>query len=308
MGDHHAAVAHPPLDRQRARVPRRQPGWASAGRAARRGRHRHHRRRPGQSLFRRPREPDQLVHRGLERQRQHLAQEPARGAELVGRPAVVHRRQRADLGRLRQHDLPRLPRDPRRHVHLLQPGLDRPGRPRRRPGLAERVGQFPESSGERHHVRADALRQGEAQPLLPVQRRRPHANDDRARGARAANGNQVLQRCAPGLAGRRRAGSRLPGCRHGFGRQRLRGLDRHRGQQRLLLGLDRSGDDLDSTGEGRTPLHRTRPSSSGPKRARRARLRSAGTRPTRSASPTRSRAGATIRRAQPRSSGGATRA
>ena len=189
-----AEVVDPPLDRQRARVPRRQPGRPAPRRSSGRRRHRHRRRRPGLPLLRRPRGARQPRHLGLERRRQHVAQEPAGRPERRRRPPVVRDRQRPDdLGR-RQHDLHGLPRDGRRHVHLLEPRLDRPDRPGRRARLAERFREGAAPARRGRDLRPAALRPEVPQPVLRLQRGRPRARDDRPRGARPADGDPVPQR------------------------------------------------------------------------------------------------------------------
>ena len=252
----------PPLDRQRARVPHRQPRRPAARRAARRRRHRHRGRRPGVPLLRRPRGSRQPRHCRLERRRQHLAQEPGRRAERRRRPPVVRRRQRHHRDRRRQHRLPRLPRKRGRYLHLLEPRLDRLERPGRRPRLAERLGQRAEAARGRRDVRADPLRQADAEPLLRLQRGQARPPHDRPRQARPAHRDRLPQRDAARLAGRRRARPPLPGVRDRRGRERLRRLDRHQRQRRLLLVLDRQGRELDDAGSrehlagqhGRVPL------------------------------------------------------
>ena len=194
LGHHDAELLHPPLDRQRARVPCRQPGRPAPRCRPGRRRHRHRRRRSGQPLLRRPRVARQPRHLGLERRRQHVAEEPAGRAERRRRPAVVRDRQRPDDHGRGQHRLPRLPRDRGRHVHLLEPRLDRHDRPGRRSRLAERIGEGAAPAGRRRDLRPASLRPEVPQPLLRLQRGQPRAHDDRPRGARAAHGDPVPQR------------------------------------------------------------------------------------------------------------------
>ena len=187
----------PPLDRQRARVPRRQPRRASGPM-----------RLPGggdtdiavddqgNHYFV---DLEALVNLGTSVSNDNgnnWRKNPRRGAERSSRPAVVHRRQRDDRERRGQHRLPRVPRERGRHVHLLEPGLDRPDRPGRRPRLAERLRRGAEAARGRRHLRADPLRQGEAQPLLRLQRGHARPRDDRPRRARPAHGDPVPQRDA----------------------------------------------------------------------------------------------------------------
>ena len=134
-----------------------------------------------------------------------------------------------------------VPRDGRRHVHLLEPRHDRLDRPGRRARLAERFREGAAPAGRGRDLRPAALRPEVPQPVLRLQRGRSRALDDRPRGARPANGDPVPQRDAPGLAGRRRPGASLPGSGGRLRRQRLRGLDRRQRQRRLLLVLGRPG-------------------------------------------------------------------
>ena len=74
-------VLHPPVHQRRKEVPSREHDWYAPGRAAGRRRHRRRGGRSGQRLFHLPRraaDGDRLI--GLERQRQHLAQECRGGA------------------------------------------------------------------------------------------------------------------------------------------------------------------------------------------------------------------------------------
>ena len=129
-----------------------------------------------------------------------------------------------------------------------------PARPARPTRLAGSSGRTPprgaKAARSGRDLRADPLRQGEAESLLRLQRGHAHPRDGRARGARPAHRDRVPQRDRAGLARRGRPGAPLPRARHRLGGERLHRLDRHDRQQRLLLVLDRSGHLLDDAGQG----------------------------------------------------------
>ena len=307
LGHHDAAVLHPPLDRQRARVPRRQPGRPAPRCRPGRRRHRHHRRRPGQPLLRRPRSRSINLGTSVSSDDGNTWRKNPLAVQNV---AVDRQWYAIDNGPTTSAadntDLPRLPRDRGRHVHLLEPRLDRPDRPGRRARLAERIGEGAAPAGRRRDLRPASLRPEVPQPLLCLQRGQPRAHDDRPRGARrSARGSSSTtsrsrsRRAAAGPATsspRRRWTAGATSTPPGSTRTTAASTTRPR-PTRARAGRHRFA----------SARRRPRPrSSSGPRRARPGRSRSPGTRPTPPASPTRSRAGRTTRRARRRSSGGVT--
>ena len=175
LGDDDAELVHPPLDRQRARVPRRQPGRPPARRRPGRRRHRHRRRRPGLPLLRRPRGARQPRHLGLERRRQHLAEEPGSPCRTPrstasGTRSTTARRPRPPTTRSSS-------RSTRRAVGTFiysSPGSTGPTDPVG--GLvwqnASAKAPLPLASG-RDLRRSSASTRSQAQPLLRLQRGRP---------------------------------------------------------------------------------------------------------------------------------------
>ena len=164
-------LLRPSLDQRRQGVPSRRRHGPASRSAARRRRHGHRGRRPGNDVLQRSRGADESQHRRLERQRDDMEEEPGVDSEHArGRPPVVRRGQRQLLVGLGQHDLLRLPPDGSRDVHLLLARLDRAERSRGRPRLAE-LGNAPgrnAAAGGRRDLREAALRPRDAQSLLRV--------------------------------------------------------------------------------------------------------------------------------------------
>ncbi len=125
-GDDDEQLLHPPLDQRRQGVPPRRRHGSPSRSATRRRRHGHRGRRPGNDVLQRSRGAVEPQHRGLERQRDDVEEEPRVDSEHAGgRPPVVRRGQRQLLVGLGQHDLLRVPPDGSRDVHLLVARLDR---------------------------------------------------------------------------------------------------------------------------------------------------------------------------------------
>ena len=180
--------------------------------------------------------------RGVPGQRQQLDHEPGLCRGHGRRPPVVLGRQRLERRGRGQHGLPCVPADAAWLLHLFHARRDQSGR---RSRLRELIRRSREPGQHGCALWSDALRSGAAQPVLPVQQRGSRGDHRRSRQPGSADGDHVHERAGAAVA-RRRAGRRhLPVRRDGCGGEPLRRLDRRDRPQRLLLGLDERGSDVE---------------------------------------------------------------
>ena len=229
VGDVHVAELRPPLDGSRGLLPHRLADRGEAGPASGRRRHGHRHGRSGVRLLRGPGGPREPRRRGVERRREHVEEEPARGRSGP-RQAMVRRGQRRDLRRRRQHDLPDGPRARGRHPGLQLARVDGIFGSDRRPRLLDRVGQALRGAGI--DLRTDQVRPRLAQPVPAVHRRRPCDPGHGPREPRTADGTPLQPTRRADQSGRVRRRS----LRERRGRPRgecLRGLGRRERPQRV---------------------------------------------------------------------------
>ena len=245
MGLHDEQVLRPPLDERRSGVPSRLGDRRAAGLASGRRRHRHRLDDQGNVYFADLEGAlDELGASVSQRQRDELDEEPGSRAAVGRRPPVARGRQRRARRRRRQHGLPRVPRDARRHVHLLVARLDR-ARTIRSAASSGRTratlpGRAAAARRRTRSARSSASTPSRATSTTRATRATTSASPSATSAAGQRTGIQYANYNGAADAGRGRRAEPLPGARHRHGGQRLRRVDRQDELEPLLLVLDGS--------------------------------------------------------------------